>query len=102
MQYIHMRVEKRALEFEWDAGNTGKNEKHLVEGWEAEEVFFDASKVTFKDILHSHKEERFRLIGNTKQGRLLFVVFTRRDGKIRIISARDVNKKEVSLYEKTT
>lgn len=80
--------------------NIDKNKKHYVVREEAEEVFFDERKFTFKDKLHSEKEERFRILGKTKRGRLLFVVFTKRDSKIRIILARDINKKEVYLYEK--
>lgn len=86
--------------FDWDKGNIGKNQKrHGVNEKEAEESFFDNKRKTFRDHLHSGKEERFRIVGKTKDGRLLFVVFTIRKGKIRIISARDVNRKEVRLYE---
>lgn len=96
-----MRIDKNAIEFEWDKGNLGKNKKHVVNDQEAEETFFDENKVTFTDIIHStESEERLRIIGKTKKGRLLFIVFTKREEKIRIISARDVNRKEVQLYEK--
>lgn len=96
-----MRVDKTVIEFEWDKGNIGKNKKHNVDDKEAEEVFFDERKKTFKDKLHSGGEERFRIVGKTKKGRLLFIAFTIRKGKIRIISARNINKKEVYLYEET-
>ena len=96
-----VRVDKSAFEFEWDMGNIDKNKKHGVEDKEAEEVFLDERKKTFKDKLHSDGEERFRVVGKTKKGRLLFVAFTKRKNKIRIISARDINKKEVYLYEET-
>lgn len=96
-----MVVNKIVLEFEWDEGNIGKNKKHDVEDREAEEVFLDEYKKTFKDHLHSAREERFRIIGKTKKGKLLFIAFTIRKTKIRIISARKVNKKEVYLYEET-
>lgn len=97
-----MRVDKSVLEFEWDKGNIGKNRKHQVDDKEAEEVFLDRGKKLFKDHLHSNGEERLRLVGKTKKERLLLVVFTIRKGKVRIISARNINKKEVYLYEKTT
>lgn len=97
-----MRVDKSALEFEWGKGNIGKNRKHKVDDKEAEEVFLDRGKKLFNDHLHSNGEERFRLVGKTKKERLLLVVFTIRKGKVRIISARNINKKEVYLYEKTT
>ena len=89
--------------FEWDSGNTDKiYRKHTVKPFECEEVFFDENKVILKDNLHSDKEERYVLLGKTKKERLLFLVFTTRQHKIRIISARDTNKKERSLYEKAT
>lgn len=98
-----MKLVKNALDFEWDKGNTDKNQtEHGVSNKETEESFFDKKKQTFPDVLHSGKEERMRIIGKTEQGRLLFVVYTMRGKSIRIISARNVNKKEVSLYEKGT
>lgn len=96
-----MRVFEQPIELDWDKGNTGKNLRHKVDDKEAEEPFFDKKRKTFKDRLHSKGEERFRIVGKTKKGRLLFVVFTMRGKRIRIISARDVNKKEACLYEKT-
>lgn len=98
-----MKTLPMPIEFLWDKGNAGKNtEKHHVRNQETEEAFFDTYNKIFKDTLHSGQEERFRIIGKTKHKRLLFIVFTIRARKIRIISARDINKKEVSLYEKTT
>lgn len=98
-----MKVIGRPIEFDWDKGNIGKNwRKHKVRDSEAEEVFFDDNKKIFKDKLHSKEEERFILLGKTQKERLLFVAFTLRNDKIRIISTRDINKKERKLYEKTT
>lgn len=94
---------RKLVEFVWDKGNEGKNRlKHRVTDKECEEVFFDKKKKIFKDKLHSGKEERFRIVGKTKRQRLLFLAFTVRGRKIRVISARDINKKEVYLYEKNT
>lgn len=91
---------REPVEFIWDKGNSDKNwPRHRVTNQESEEVFLDEEKKTFKDKLHSGDEERFRIVGKTKEGRILFVVFTIRRNKIRIISARDINKKEVNLYE---
>lgn len=97
-----MKSDKSVIEFEWGKGNIEKNKKHKVEDKEAEEPFFDWNKVIFKDTLHSNKEIRFILLGQTKKKRLLYLVFTQRKNKIRIISARNINKKEVSFYEKAT
>jgi uncharacterized protein len=92
------------LEFEWDDGNKDKNWlKHGVRQAEAEEVFFDVHKKLAKDVLHSTTNEaRYILLGVTKGKRLLFIVFTLRGDKVRVISARDAHKKERPLYETKT
>lgn len=99
---IYMKTLSEVYQFEWDRGNIGKNKKHDVEDEQAEQSFLDEDKVIFKDKLHSAKEDRYILIGKTKKGRILYIVFTKRGNKIRIISARNINKKEVYLYEETT
>jgi len=97
-----MKVILKASQFDWDSGNRDKNKsKHAVEDWECEEVFIDTKKVILKDVLHSGKENRYILLGKTRQSRLLYLAFTIRNEKIRVISARDVTKrKEIDLYEK--
>ena len=98
-----MNINKKVLQFEWDKGNIGKNKKHKIGDQEAEEVFFDEGKVILKDKIHSTElEERFILLGKTKKNKLLYIVFTERKENVRIISARNINKKEVHLYEETT
>lgn len=98
-----MKVYLNIIEFDWDAGNTGKNKKHGVNDWECEEVFFDQKKVTLKDTLHSGDETRYITLGKTKHARLLYLVYTIREGRIRIISARDCKKnKEKELNEKAS
>ena len=92
-----MKTIKDLVEFEWDKGNIGKNTKHGVEDKAAEEVFFDKHRFIFKDEVHSQQEERLRILGKTKKGRLLFVVFTKRGAKIRVISARDINNSPYAL-----
>lgn len=93
----------KPLVFEWDKGNKGKNwEKHKVTNDEAEEAFFDKSMFVFTDIKHSMREARYGLFGKTKRNRLLFIAFTVRKNKVRIISARPINRKEMIIYEKTT
>lgn len=98
-----MEFIKELVEFDWDRGNIDKNwEKHRVRDGEAEEVFFDENKKLFRDKLHSEEEPRYIIFGKTKKDRLLCVVFTVRKNKLRIISARDINKEERKLYEKET
>ena len=99
---IYMNVWSEPISFQWDSGNSHKNSKHQVNNAEIEEIFFDPHKVMAADHKHSQVEQRYVLLGKTYHQRLLYAVFTVREGIVRIISARDVNKKEVHLYEKTT
>lgn len=87
--------------FEWDAGNSRKNEKHGVSAGEAEQVFYSKPLLVFADEKHSGLEARFQAMGKTDEGRLLHVTFTmRRNGEyIRVISARDMHRKERKTYE---
>lgn len=86
--------------FEWDEANISHIAKHKVTPEETEDVFFDKKNVQYDDVKHSAVEKRFIIIGKTTKGRLLYQIFTIRDGKIRVISSRKINKKEVKLYEK--
>lgn len=91
------------LLFDWDKGNRGKNLKgHKVSDEECEEAFFDPIKRINEDKPHSKKEERYIFIGQTKSERKLFIVFTVRNEKIRVISARDLSRKERKEYEEKT
>ena len=86
--------------FEWDRGNIDKSyQKHRITPNEAEEVFLDEDILLLEDIKHSRQEERFEAIGKTIKGMILFLAFTIRRNKIRIISARATNKKERRQYE---
>lgn len=87
--------------FDWNDGNARKNEKHGVSQSEAEEVFFNQPLLLLEDALHSDQEQRFHALGKTHEGRALHISFTlREDGTlIRVISARDMHRKERSIYE---
>ena len=94
---------KELIVFQWDKGNIDKNwKKHKVTNKESEEVFFDKDKKITKDKFHCRKEDRYILLGKTKKGRVLYIVFTIRNKKVRVISSRDINRKEGKLYEKIT
>lgn len=96
-----MKTLPKPIAFEWDRGNIDKNFiNHSVANKEAEEVFSNQPFAAAEDVKHSSAEERFQALGQTDKGRLLFVSFTIRGEKVRIISARDMNKKEVKVYEK--
>lgn len=92
----------RVVGFDWDAGNTAKSAaKHGVSTAEAEQVFSSYPLLITPDEAHSRSERRFRALGQTISGRVLTIIFTLRDHdtKIRVISARDMNRKERGLYE---
>jgi uncharacterized protein len=86
--------------FDWDEGNARKNERHGVSMAEAEQVFFSAPLLLLADPRHSDSEPRFHALGKTAENRRLHVVFTlRQAGKaIRVISARDMSRKERATY----
>jgi hypothetical protein len=89
--------------FNWDEGNARKSaEKHSVSQGEAEQVFFNEPVLLLPYQKHSDTEQRFHALGKTQDGRLLHVTFTRRDGGklIRVISARDMHRKERVFYGK--
>jgi len=94
-------IDLAAIEgFDWDSGNARKNlDKHGVTQTEAEQVFANEPLIS-DDLAHSQAEVRFQALGETMSGRLLHVTFTLRgDGsKIRVISARDMNRKEKVIY----
>ena len=87
--------------FDWDDNNAYKNqEKHGVTPEEAEDVFFNEPLVVRSDVRHSKKEKRHFALGQTAAGRLLFVSFTTRGELIRVISERDMNRKESRLFDR--
>ena len=86
--------------FDWDDGNLLKNwEKHGVSASECEQAFFNHPLVTSLDTGHSSHEVRFYALGKSDSGKHLFIVFTMRNNLIRIISARDMNRKERDAYK---
>lgn len=97
-----MTVWREPIQFQWDVGNQEKNWiKHRVTNAECEEVFFDPHKRILGSALHARDETRYALIGQTQGDRLLIAVFTMRGHTVRVISARDVNRRERGLYEET-
>lgn len=89
----------QALGFDWDLGNIDKNLfKHKVTNQECEEAFLDLNAFVTADVFHSTVEPRYQLLARNKK-RYLTIYFTHRKNKIRVISARDMNKKEKKQYE---
>jgi uncharacterized DUF497 family protein len=95
---------ERIAGFDWDDGNARKNEQHSVTQPEAEQVFFDTHLLVVQDEKHSSAEPRFHALGKTVEGRLLHVTFTLRGENtlLRVISARDMHRKERNIYGQET
>jgi len=87
--------------FVWDEGNQDKNWlKHQVTNSECEELFFNLPLVIAEDPNHSQDEKRYYALGQTTVNRWLFIAFTIRENKIRVISARDMSQNERKIYAK--
>jgi uncharacterized DUF497 family protein len=86
--------------FDWDDGNRGKSwRRHGVRDSEAEEVFSETPLLVAPDVAHSRSEARFLALGRTRTGRRLLVAFTIRGDRLRIVSARDMSRRERRSYE---
>ncbi|ABU59013.1 BrnT family toxin [Roseiflexus castenholzii] len=90
-----------SLRFEWDEAKSVANlNKHGVSFDEAQTVFGDPDAITLLDDRHSDVEDRFIDIGKSASGRILVVVYTENDMRIRIISCRRATPKERRQYER--
>ena len=88
------------MKFEWDPAKARDNEaKHSVSFAEATDVFADDLSSIVPDPDHSIDEERFVIFGKTLRDRYLVVAFTERGGRLRIISARQMTRRERHAYE---
>lgn len=96
-----MMGQSKITGFNWDDGNARKNDKHGVSMAEAEQVFFNAPLLLLEDSAHSQQEPRLHALGKTDEGRALHITFTLRQSNtlIRVISARNMHKKERAIYE---
>lgn len=93
-------MSKKKRRFEWDFGNTMHLwERHKVRPFEAEEAMEDPYAIEGPDEFHSQDEIRFTVIGRTRKQRTLFLVFTVRSSRIRVLHGRDAKRKEEKLYE---
>ena len=78
------------MEFDWDEANEDHVARHNVTPEEAEEAFFDPSRVR-ADVYSTETERRRGLLGRTEDGRLLYVIYTMRAAAIRVVTARDAS-----------
>ena len=94
------RVDIRRIIFEWYPPKAQSNlEKHNVSFQEASTIFGDKNLLELPDREHSEEELRFIGVGRSDRDRLLFVNFTVRDDKVRIISARQAQSWERREHE---
>ena len=88
-------------EFEWDDEKAISNlKKHDVSFEEGTTIFNDPLIATILDPDHSKDEERYISIGISVQRRLLVVVHTEREERIRLINCRKATNAERKTYEK--
>jgi uncharacterized protein len=100
VSYDRATLLSRATGFEWDEGNAPKvAARHAVSPGECEQVFFLEPLIVAVDAEHSVAEPRWRALGRTANERRLHLVFTVRGDRIRVIHARDMNRKERLRYE---
>ena len=98
---MSFEILKECIGFQWDSGNSDKNWiSHQVTKSECEQIFFNQPLLIGNDDNHSKTEIRYYALGKTDGERKLFIVFTIRENLIRVISARDMNKKEREAYLK--
>lgn len=91
------------MEFEWDPDKAATNfEKHGIDFHDAATVFGDPLAITYHDVIHSVDEDRFVTFGTTSSGRLVVIVHVDRGERTRIISARDMTRRERRQYEELT
>lgn len=97
--FMAPKILEQCTGFDWDQGNTNKNYlSHDVTDSECEEVFFNRPFIVSNDEKHSTLENRYYILGRTDQSRFLFISFAIRNTLIRVISARDMTKREEKKY----
>ena len=97
---MHKKILQLLISFEWDDSNQHKSwKKHGIARQEAEQVFMCSPLLVYDDEKHSDVESRYYVLGKTQENKKLFVVFTIRNNKLRIVSARIMSRVERKIYE---
>ena len=103
---LRVELPRRLIEcegFEWDAGNAEKIwRRHQVTAVECEELFLNRPLIVKADAAHSDSEERLYALGQSDGGRMMFLAFTIRRRLIRVVSARDMSRRERRIYRLAT
>ena len=87
------------MDFDWDENNINHIARHNVTPEEVQSAFYDSRRIGVSPRKVS-QERRWAMLGSTQYGRILFVVFTRREGLIRVVTARDATDKEKRTYRR--
>lgn len=85
--------------FDWDDGNVDHLARHGIRPEEAEQALLGPRRLGASAYNAIH-ERRWAAIGATEDGRVVFVVFTRRDSDVRVITARDATPTERRRYRR--
>lgn len=86
------------VQFEWDEDKAAlKLKKHGIDFRDAVRVFYDVDRIEWYDIAHSVDEDRYNTIGKVRD--VIFVVYTERRERTRIISARKATPNERRMYD---
>lgn len=101
IKYSRMLDFKKLEGFDWNEGNLDHIKKHNVDYKECESIFSNKPLFISEDEEHSRLEKRYRAYGKSDFNRLLNVIFTVRRNNMRVISARDQNKKERREFQKS-
>jgi len=85
--------------FDWDEHNIAHIDRHGVRPMEAEGAFLDPRRLG-SPARNVGNEKRWAVLGATGDGRVLLVVFTRRRGFVRVVTARDAMEREKQRYQR--
>lgn len=83
----------------WDEANIDHIARHGLEPEDVEEALLDPEGVPVA-AYNAAGERRRGLVGATEFGRILYVVYTKREGAIRVVTARDANPREKRRYRR--
>lgn len=88
-----------AQDFDWDAGNRRKLEKHQVDEDDVVSMFRSPIVFAGRIIEPAHDEPRWLVLGTSEEGRRLTLVLTRRGDRLRPVSCRPMRRTERKVYE---
>ncbi len=88
------------MDFQWDDENLDHIAIHGVEWYEAEDALLKPKSLKFGAHPAPNGEPRDGVLSKTEQGRLLVIIFTIRNGFLRIVTAREANASEKKSFKR--